>query len=281
MWFESKVYEELKEQYEDETLHDCLSEHSLKEYLDDFINLNITKDNYLKLIELCDFLMIEDSDILVNKIVQCFGISIIHNFGDFYKYNCKHLHIHNKTSLREAIQLYCQNKKKCYKTYGFSAYWNVSNITNMNNMFMGTLFNGDISQWNVSKVTTMEYMFAYCYQFNGDLSQWDVSNVRNMRGMFNQVQFNGDLSKWNVSNVINMYSMFYISKFSGDLSQWDVSNVMTMDYMFAHSEFNGNISKWDVSNVETMNYMFYKTKFNGNISKWDVSNVKTMKNMFA
>ena len=48
MWFESKVYEELKEQDENATLQDCFCD-PLQDYVNDFINLNITKNNYLKL----------------------------------------------------------------------------------------------------------------------------------------------------------------------------------------------------------------------------------------
>ena len=43
MWFESKLYEELKEQQQDATLHDCLNENPLYEHLNDFIQLNITQ----------------------------------------------------------------------------------------------------------------------------------------------------------------------------------------------------------------------------------------------
>ena len=102
MWIESKLYEELKEQDENATLHDCLSEHSLYKYLDDFIQLNITQKNYLKLIDLCDFLMVTNVDVLVDKIVQRFGVSIIHEFGDFYKYNSQRLQVHDKKSLKQA-----------------------------------------------------------------------------------------------------------------------------------------------------------------------------------
>ena len=183
MWFESKLYEELKEHDENATLDDCLNENPLYEYVNDFIELNITKDNYLKLIELCDFLMVEDSDILLNKIIQCFGYSIIYNFGDFYKYNSKRLQVHDKESLEKAVKLYCEDPEKCYKTYGFSPYWNVSNITNMDYMFCQSKFNGDISQWDVSNVTNMNNMF-FKSKFNGDISQWDVSNVTNMDYIF-------------------------------------------------------------------------------------------------
>merc|ERR1719305_440141 len=63
--------------------------------------------------------------------------------------------------------------------------WDVSSVTNMNNMFQGaSSFNGDISKWDVSKVTTMFYMFYGASSFNSDLSKWDVSKVTNMESMF-------------------------------------------------------------------------------------------------
>jgi len=82
-----------------------------------------------------------------------------------------------------------------------------SNITNINNIFSFTKFNGDISKWNVSNITNMSRVFTNT-EFSGDISNWNVSNVTNMREMFAHSKFNGDISKWDVSHVTNMSHMF-------------------------------------------------------------------------
>ena len=53
----------------------------------------------------------------------------------------------------------------------------------MSSLFEYSDFNGDISKWDVSNVTNMEDMF-FRSEFNGDILNWDVSNVTNMASMF-------------------------------------------------------------------------------------------------
>ena len=83
----------------------------------------------------------------------------------------------------------------------------VSNVTDMNFLFEGSDFNGDISNWDVSHVTNMHGMF-YKSKFNGNISKWDVSNVKDMDFMFAESEFEGDISNWNVSKDAKTIAIF-------------------------------------------------------------------------
>lgn len=132
-----------------------------------------------------------------------------------------------------------------------------SGIANMSGLFAGSSdstdsFNNDISHWDVSNVTNMGNMFSWATSFNQDIGDWDVGNVTNMAGMFSwATSFNQDIGNWNVSNVYNMISMFKgENSFNQDIGNWDVGSVTRMERMFENAaSFNQNLSNWCVTNI--------------------------------
>jgi len=83
-----------------------------------------------------------------------------------------------------------------------------SRITDMSLLFFPgvnqeSTFNQDIGSWDVSNVTDMNNMFAST-PFNQDISSWDVGNVKNMESMFLNSSFNQPIGEWDVSNVTSM-----------------------------------------------------------------------------
>ena len=167
--------------------------------------------------------------------------------------------------------------------------WDVSNVTDMNNMFRAAdAFNQPIGDWDVSSVTNMEDMFSSADTFNQNINSWDVSNVTDMSRMFYQAEaFNQPIGNWDVSNVTQMDNMFgstfgSTTSFNQDINSWDVSSVTNMGGMFGFNEaFDQPIGSWDISSVTSVSSMFYRaTSFNQNINNWDVSNLTGMVNMF-
>jgi surface protein len=116
----------------------------------------------------------------------------------------------NNETIRIAVQLYVKNETEGEEKYGHINTWNVSGVTDMNNMFNGAVsFNQPLSNWNVSNVTSMCDMFDRANAFNQPLDNWNVSNVTNMCYMFAcATSFNQPLNNWNVSNVIIRFNMF-------------------------------------------------------------------------
>ena len=112
------------------------------------------------------------------------------------------------TAIREEIKLQGSNADlNCIDT---------SAITNMRELFNKfKTFNGDISEWNVSNVTDMSDMFNGS-DFDGDISKWDVSNVKDMTEMFRSSRFRGDISGWNVEKVEYYFPMFSYCRLADD-----------------------------------------------------------------
>ena len=124
---------------------------------------------------------------------------------------------------------------------------------------------GDIKDWNVSEVTDMSDLFKYSGEFNSPIGTWDVSNVTTMERMFEACYFNQPIGKWNVSKVNNMSCMFMFNNtFNQSIEDWDVSNVNDMSNMFRDTIFNQDLSNWNLSLTANCERIFYDSKLEYN-----------------
>jgi surface protein len=143
-------------------------------------------------------------------------------------------------NVHAAADLFVSDEDTAKNKYGPIEDWDVSGVTEMNNLFrVATAFNADISKWNVSGVTDMQSMFYYATAFNQNISKWDVSSVTDMFTIFQGAfAFNQDISAWDVSGVTNMNSMFKLaSAFNQNLCAWGSKLDSTTDvqFMFDHT----------------------------------------------
>ncbi|PQM59782.1 MAG: hypothetical protein CML47_05735, partial [Rhodobacteraceae bacterium] len=186
------------------------------------------------------------------------------------------------SELSTAVNNWHDDSSGAIVNYGHITNWDVSQVTDMNNLFLNNFtFNEDISSWDVSNVTQMQQMFYEAHAFNQPIGGWNVSKVNNMNGLFREAHaFNPPLNSWNVSSVTDVSYMFESSAFNSDISDWDVSNVSNMKGMFRDTDYDQPLNSWNVSKVTDMALMFNDTAYNQTLDGWDVSSVQWLNGMF-
>lgn len=166
--------------------------------------------------------------------------------------------------LKKAIRMRLIHKSQSMNVYGDPRYWDTSLIKNMSCLFLNIhYFDGDISHWDVSNVTEMHDMFSHkvfkkkkknknkdfkCdVVFDPNLENWDVSNVRNMKGMFTlNDNCTHSIANWNISNVTDMSYMFYNSSIRS-IKPWKIKKTTFIENMFSNDLFSHN----DVEEIVT------------------------------
>jgi hypothetical protein len=125
-----------------------------------------------------------------------------------------------KTHLIRAINDFVVDKKYARKAHGRINCWDVSRITNMEELFYSyRTFNSNINCWDVSKVTKMNSMFQEASSFNRPLNRWKLNNVENLTFMFSgAASFQQNLCSWHdmLPPEAQTLSMFSYSKCPSD-----------------------------------------------------------------
>ncbi len=143
---------------------------------------------------------------------------------------------------------------------GMESWFASGTVHNMEGMFIGSGFNGDVGSWNVISVSNFSKMFEDAEFFQGSgIWNWQMSTYGslNLPGQINASQmfrratsFDADLGNWDVTNIGNASYMFSgASAFQGaGLSFWRLPGLVDASYMFSGaSSFNANLKPWNES----------------------------------
>ena len=165
-----------------------------------------------------------------------------------------HTIFRDKTTAQDATVAFSKTDNKMVKAIG-NAWDNTWGHTyeNINGSYgtpKGKLAKFDGSNLNVSNVTNMSNMFE-SNQISDltPLSNWKTDNVTNMSDMFwsNQISDLTPLSNWKTDNVTNMSYMFYHNQISDltPLSNWKTNKVTDIHSMFDSNPIKyANLSNW-------------------------------------
>ena len=106
----------------------------------------------------------------------------------------------------------------------------------MDELFLETTHNFDLSFWSTQSLTSMRLMFASNKVFNSPLDNFNTSNVVNMAGAFlNAISFNQSLQSFDTAKVTDMRSLFFNATVYEETLCWELNNNLQVDDMFCGS----------------------------------------------
>ena len=136
------------------------------------------------------------------------------------------------------------NNKENIKTITKLTGLDTSNVTNMNNMFMGcsSLTTLDLSDLNTSKVTTMQEMFSGCTSLTSlNLSDLNMKKLQYVAHMFYECSSLTDV-------FINQEVT--LNRLTNNLSKGDISYIpKTATIHYNGVEYKWHTSKWVISEI--------------------------------
>ena len=153
--------------------------------------------------------------------------------------------------------------------------WNVSNITDFNDLFKNFTFdnvNDIVTNWDMRNAKSINRMFMES-NFNQSLT-WDLPNLQMcISAFFGCTLFNQPIQFLNMDKLSNTNEMFDSCKnFNQPLNSWNVTNVVIMENMFKGCEsFNQPLDQWKLINIRNLYLMFKNcTSFNQNLNSWGI-----------
>ena len=176
--------------------------------------------------------------------------------------------------------------QNCFNTESFfrncvlvnpdTAFWDVSNVTDMNNCFRGaSIANPNVTDWNVSNVTNMSGMFRDCINANPNVTDWNTSSVLRISSTFYGASIaNPNVTDWDVSSVFDMADCFRNCTMANPIvTGWDVSNVTNISGMFRDCiNANINVTDWNTLSITDCRNAFRNCILSDlDLSQWDVS----------
>lgn len=124
-----------------------------------------------------------------------------------------------------------------------------SKVNSTRGMFKGAIsFNQPIDHFNMSNITNINEMFMNAGSFNQNLNSWVFSpDLDSMNDIFNGASnFNGAISNWNVENIKTFRRAWANTNlFNRDISQWCTVSVDQIDDI---KDFDLNASSWSEVN---------------------------------